>query len=222
MLVAAGAASRFGGTVSTVLRPLGGKPVLVRALAPFLVAVKKMALVVVIREEDRAAVQRLLPRARLVPGGATRAESVLNGIRALPADVHTILVHDAARPLVSADVVRRVLQTARLEGAAAPVRRVHDSLHRIEGASKEKPAFFRETLDRSAIVATQTPQAAQAQLLRDAYERLGEDALPATDEVGLLRSADVPVAAVKGDARNLKITTSADLALAERLLAHEV
>jgi len=222
VLVAAGSSSRYGGNVSKVLRPLSGKPVLVRALAPFLVAVKKMALVVVTREEDTAKVKRLLPRAKLVPGGATRAESVLNGLQALPADVHTILVHDAARPLVSADVVRRVLQTARLHGAAAPVRRVHDSLHRIEGATKEKPAFFLETLDRAAIVATQTPQAAQADLLRGAYEKLGEDALKATDEVAILKAAGVPVSAVKGDVRNVKITTAADLALAERLLADEL
>ena len=124
VLVAAGSSSRYGGTGSKLLRPLAGKPVLVRALAPFLVAVKRMALVVVAREEDRAAMQRVLPRAKFAGGGATRAESVLNGMRALPEGVHTILVHDAARPLVSADVVRRVLQMARLHGAAAPVRRV--------------------------------------------------------------------------------------------------
>ena len=221
VLVAAGSSSRFGGNVSKVLRPLAGKPVVVRALAPFLVAVKRLALVVVTREEDRAAVQRLLPRAKLVAGGATRAESVLHGIRALPADVHTILVHDAARPLVSADVVRRVLQAARLHGAAAPVRRVHDSLHRIERATTDKPAFFAESVDRSAIVATQTPQAAQADLLRGAYEQLGDGALTATDEVGLLRQVGVPVVAIRGDRRNLKITTTADLALAERLLADD-
>jgi 2-C-methyl-D-erythritol 4-phosphate cytidylyltransferase len=222
VLVAAGSSSRFGGTVSKVLRPLAGKPVLVRALAPFLVAVKRMALVVVARREDHPAMKRLLPRAHFVDGGPTRAASVLHGLRALPEEVHTVLVHDAARPLVSADVVRRVLKTARLHGAAAPVRRVHDSLHHIEGATQEKPAFFLASVDRSAIVATQTPQAAQADLLRRAYEQLGDEAFKATDEVGLLRAAGIPVAAVKGDGRNLKITTPADLALAERLLADEV
>lgn len=222
VLVAAGSSSRFGGTVSKVLRPLAGKPVLVRALAPFLVAVKRMALVVVARKEDQAAMRRALPRAKFAAGGATRAESVLNGIRALPDGVHTILIHDAARPLVSADIVRRVLQAARLHGAAAPVRGVRDSLHRIVGATKEKPAFFVETIDRSAVVATQTPQAAQADLLLQAYAELGDQALQATDEVGLLRAAGVPVVAVKGDSRNLKITTSADLALAERLIADDI
>ncbi len=218
VLVAAGSSRRFGGRVPKVLRPLGGKAVLVRALAPFLVAVEKMALVVVTRPEDRAQVKHLLPRARFADGGATRAESVLNGLRALPDGVQTVLVHDAARPLVSADLVRRVLGAARRHGAAAAVRRVHDSLHRIEGATEGKPALFVEPVDRSTLVATQTPQAAGADLLRRAYEELGEEALKATDEVGLLHAAKIPVAAVKGDARNLKITTPADLALAERLL----
>jgi len=221
VLVAAGSSRRFGGPLSKVLRPLAGKPVIVRSLAPFLVAVERMALVVVARPEDQPRIHRLLPRARLVAGGETRAASVLAGLEALPDAVEIVLVHDAARPLVSAGVVRRVLASARRHGAAAPVARVSDSLHRVEGATKERPALFVQTLDRSTIVRTQTPQAARADLLRRAYREGGSAALKATDEVGLLGAAGIPVAAVRGESRNVKITTPADLALAEHLLTEE-
>lgn len=218
VLLAAGSSRRYGGSLSKVLRPLAGKPVLVRALAPFLVAVERMALVVVLRPEDRVAVKRLLPRAPTVDGGDTRAESVRNGLAALPEAVEIVLVHDAARPLVSAGVVRRVLAAARKHGAAATVVRVLDSLHRVEGATREKPAFLREPVDRSTLVAAQTPQAARADLLRRAFEETGEEGLDATDEATLLGRVGIPVVPVLGDPTNLKITTSTDLALAERLL----
>lgn len=221
VLVAAGASRRFGGSTPKVLRLLGGSPVLVRALAPFLVAVEELAVVVAARREDRAAVRKLVPRAQVVLGGDTRAESVWNGVDALPAEADVILVHDAARPLVSVDLVRRVLSVARRDGAAAPVIGLSDTIHRIEGSTGEHPARFVETLDRSRLAAAQTPQAARAALLRRAFAEAGEARRTATDEVSLLLAAGIPVSAVQGDPRNRKITFAEDLALLERSLAEE-
>lgn len=221
VLVAAGASQRFGGSVSKVLRLLAGKPVIVRSIGPFLVAVESFTVVVAAREEDHRQIARLLPRAKLVKGGDTRAESVQNAITSMPASVDVVLVHDAARPLVSAGVVRRVLAAARKHGAAAPVIGVKDSIHRLTGATPDHPALITESLDRAALAAAQTPQGAKLALLKEAFAAAGDDLASATDEVSLLRRAEIPVAAVKGDKRNLKITTPQDLKLAEILLEKE-
>ncbi len=216
VLTAAGTSSRFGRVGGPkVLRLLAGKPVILRALAPFRIAVERLAVVVTARAEDVPAMRRLLLNdVRVVEGGATRAESVRRGVEALPEDVKVILVHDAARPLLSADLVRRVLAAARRDGAAAAMLPVVDSLHR---AIPEAAVGLRITdgLDREGVFAAQTPQAARADLLRRAVAAAGA---PDTDEIALLRRAGVPVTAVEGERWNFKITMPEDLELAERLL----
>jgi 2-C-methyl-D-erythritol 4-phosphate cytidylyltransferase len=219
VLTAAGASARFGRAgPPKVLRTLAGKPVLLRALAPFRVAVGDLAVVVTARDEDVAAVRRLvLSDVRVVPGGATRQESVRRGLEALPPRVEVVLVHDAARPLLSADLVRAVLAAAVRDGAAAAVLGVTDSLHRLVPAQGGDPRIG-EGVDRARVVAAQTPQAARADLLRRALAEAAAAGAVETDEVALLRRIGVPVTAVEGERWNLKITVPEDLDLAERLI----
>jgi 2-C-methyl-D-erythritol 4-phosphate cytidylyltransferase len=219
VLTAAGSSTRFGrGGVSKVLRTIAGKPVLLRALAPFRIAVRDLAVVVTARVEDVAAIRRLvLPEVRVVPGGETRQESVRRGVEALPADVAVVLVHDAARPLLSADLVRAVLAAAVRDGAAAAVLGVTDSLHRLVPNAGGDPRIG-DGVDRARLVAAQTPQAARADLLRRAIAEAEASGASDTDEIGLLRRAGIPVTAVEGERWNLKITVPEDLELAERLL----
>jgi 2-C-methyl-D-erythritol 4-phosphate cytidylyltransferase len=219
VLVAAGSSTRFGGTLSKVLRRLAGTPVILRSLAPFLAAVEDLFVVVAARREDVPAVRSLLPRATVVEGGAERQESVWRGLEAVPPTVQVALVHDAARPLVSAALVRRVLEAARRDGAAVPVVPVQDTLHRVAGPLGADGARVLEGVDRELLVAAQTPQAAHADLLRRALAAARAAGSSETDEVGALRRAGVPVTAVEGERWNLKITTPEDLELAERLLA---
>jgi 2-C-methyl-D-erythritol 4-phosphate cytidylyltransferase len=221
VLVAAGRSERFGGALPKVLVRLRGTPVLVRALKPFRVAVDALAVAIVARAEDVRAVERLVSRAAVVPGGATRAESVRLGVAALPADVETILVHDAARPLAGVVLVRRVLDAARRDGAAAPVLPVTESVHRLEPAAGDGPARLVEALDRSRIVVAQTPQAARADLLRRALAEAEAAGLEPTDEVQALLAAGIPVTAVPGERDNLKITVPEDLAFAEAFVGEE-
>jgi 2-C-methyl-D-erythritol 4-phosphate cytidylyltransferase len=222
VLLAAGPSRRFGGSVSKVLRRLAGTPVLVRALAPFLVGMERMALVIVARPGDHPTIKRLLPRAKVVAGGTHRVESLRQGIAALPEGVDVVLVHDAARPLATADLVRRVLAAARRDGAAAPILGVRDPLHEVtESPERGKPTLVGASIDRRRIGAAQSPQGAKIDRLRDALAKARDDGYEPEDEVALLHHADVPVTAVRGHPHNVRITVRDDLVVAEGLLRKE-
>jgi 2-C-methyl-D-erythritol 4-phosphate cytidylyltransferase len=151
-----------------------------------------------------------LPTIAVCVGGDTRAESVRRGIEALDEDITLVAVHDAARPLATRDLTRRVLAAARETGAAVPVIPVADTIHVPDDGGR-----IAQVLDRSRMRAAQTPQIARRDWLEAAYAR----ADGRTDEGGLLFAAGYPVALVDGDPDNLKITWPRDLAIAEALLA---
>ena len=219
ILTAAGASTRFGPGVSKVLRELAGAPVLVHGARAFREALGVTPVVVTARPGDVAAIralvrtERALAGAIVVEGGASRQASVAKGLAALPPGVDVVLVHDAARPLVSPALVRRVADAAARDGAAVPALPVTDSVHRADAAGR-----LVETLPRAALRAVQTPQAARLDLLRRAFAEADRAGREATDEVGLLVAAGIPVTAVPGDAWNRKLTESADLAWAEAYL----
>jgi 2-C-methyl-D-erythritol 4-phosphate cytidylyltransferase len=145
-----------------------------------------------------------------ITGGATRSESVRRGLDAVPAEADIIVIHDAARPLASAALFDAVIAAVR-DGAdgAIPGVAVTDTVKRVDGSRVV------ETLDRATLVAVQTPQAFKAAALRDAHAAGGE----ATDDAALVEAAGGTVVVVPGEARNIKITTPADLRVAEALLS---
>lgn len=149
--------------------------------------------------------------ASCVTGGATRAESVRAGVAEVPESALVILVHDAARPLVSDEVVERVLRPLS-EGydGVVPVLAVVDTLKRVSGQTVV------ETISRDDVVAAQTPQAFLAPALRRAF---GGDLSGFTDCAALVERTGGRVAVVDGDLRLLKVTTQGDLELVEALLA---
>ncbi len=145
-----------------------------------------------------------------VPGGATRSASVRAGLAAVPATAEVIVVHDAARPLAAVELFQAVV-AAVVAGADAAIPGValSDTVKRV------RDGRVVETLDRSALVAVQTPQAFGAEALRAAHRRGGE----ATDDAALVETAGGKVVVVPGDPGNLKLTRPADLALARAALA---
>ena len=147
----------------------------------------------------------------VVEGGASRTESVRCGLAAVPEDAEVIIVHDAARPLASDALFRAVIAAVATGGAdaAVPGLPLSDTIKVVDGAQT-----VTATLDRSALVAVQTPQAFSAELLRRAHAGGAE----ATDDAALLEALGATVRVVPGDPRNLKITTPADLGTAERLV----
>jgi 2-C-methyl-D-erythritol 4-phosphate cytidylyltransferase len=149
--------------------------------------------------------------ASVVTGGASRADSVRAGLAEVPDEALVVLVHDAARPLVTDDVVERVLAPLS-EGfdGAVPGLPLADTVKRVENG------IAVETLDRSRLVTVQTPQAFAAEALRRAYA--GDGPVDATDCASLVESRGGRIRVVDGDPRLLKITTKADLALVESWL----
>ena len=147
----------------------------------------------------------------VVEGGASRTESVRCGLAAVPEEAEVIIVHDAARPLASDALFRAVIAAVATGGADAAVPGVplSDTIKVVDGAQT-----VTATLDRSALVAVQTPQAFSAELLRRAHAGGAE----ATDDAALLEALGATVRVVPGDPRNLKITTPADLGTAEHLV----
>ena len=145
-------------------------------------------------------------------GGEQREDSVLQGLRVVPPGVKYILIHDAARPLVSPAVIRRVLGAARRFGAAIPVVPVKDTLKRVSGDR------VKMTLDRSVLRAVQTPQGFKFDTILRAFRKAGAKASRMTDDAAVAEAAGVRVRVVEGDPVNFKVTTPEDLRHAKDLV----
>jgi 2-C-methyl-D-erythritol 4-phosphate cytidylyltransferase len=223
VIVAAGSSRRMGGAAprSKLLIALGGETVLIRSLRAFEATPLVDEILVVAREEDLEAFRELAQSAgitklsRVIAGGATRSESVRAGVAGVAAETQWVAVHDAARPLVTPELITRVLQTAATEGAALVAIPVVDTLKESsDGEHSER------TIPRERVWIAQTPQvfprADLLQLLTDAAAEPDSDA--PTDESALWEEHRGPVAFVRGSASNAKITTPEDVALAEAWL----
>lgn len=211
LIVAAGAGERLGGGLPKQYRLLGGKPMLVRAIDA-LAAHPAISLIRVAVGAGQEALARDALGARdvgeLVTGGATRADSVRNGLDGLAGDA--VLVHDAARPFCPPEIIDRLLAALEFHDGAAPVLKVGDTIARA-GATLD------EAVDRDGLVRVQTPQSARLESLRKAYGAW--TGAPPTDETSVLRAAGMSVAAVAGSALLDKITTAGDFERAEQWLA---
>lgn len=218
LVAAAGASSRMGG-VNKLLEPLDGVPVLVRTLVSFQLAEEVDEIVVAAREEDLVDISRLCHTygitkcAKVVRGGESRAHSVL--LAALEASPESALlaVQDGARPLVTPELIGRVVSAAARCGAAAPAVAVKDTVKAV----REDGAVER-TLDRDALRAVQTPQVFEASLLKAALQSALESGVPVTDDCSAVERLGKVVFLVEGEEENLKITTPVDLILAEAIL----
>lgn len=216
VLAAAGSGERLGSDRPKAFARLGELPLLAESLGRLEESEWIDSIVVVAPsgwEEPAILLAEEIGASKVVAcvtGGATRAESVRAAVEEVPADAAIIVVHDAARPLLDDAIVERVLQPL-AEGwhgavAALPLA---DTVKRVRGRDVV------ETVDRSDLVAAQTPQAFLADWLRTA---LGGDVAGATDCASLVEAANGRVAVVPGDRRLVKVTEPADLALVDRLL----
>jgi 2-C-methyl-D-erythritol 4-phosphate cytidylyltransferase len=221
ILPAAGVSSRFG--ANKLIEKLSGKPVLWHSLRAFTRRDDVTQIVVPtndyssLHEALTAAGSSLLvdPRLNFCPGGTTRAQSVLQGLNELSGDVKWVAIHDAARPLVSQQLIDDVLAAAAEHGAAVPALPVQLT---IKQAAGPLPARVERTVPRHELWAMQTPQVMRRADLLDAFARCPIALDQITDDAQLLELIDQPVWLVAGDGRNIKITTPTDLAMAEAMM----
>jgi len=215
IIAAGGRGTRFGGDRLKQLLPIGGRSVLERSVAAFLDHPSVDEVVVALPQALVDDPPQYLRNVRLVVGGERRQDSVANAFRAAASTSDIIVIHDAARPFASADLIARTIAAAVESGAAVAAVQSRDTVKSVASTSApaEDGRYVRQTLDRMSIYLAQTPQAFRRDVLRDALA-LGVDA---TDEASLAERAGHTVRIVDGDASNIKITTPDDLVIAEAI-----
>jgi 2-C-methyl-D-erythritol 4-phosphate cytidylyltransferase len=201
IIPAAGSGARFGGEVPKQYLTLGGRSILDLVIDRFLAITFVDELIVAVaadrREPDRE-------RVRFVAGGSSRQESVSNAL-AVADGFDLVAVHDAVRPFFPTAMVRALLDAAGEVGASVPVLPVTDTIHATRDAE------IVATLERSTLVAAQTPQCFRLEILRDVLARAARGGDMGTDEAGLAARYGFSVRVVAGDPMNFKITTREDL-----------
>ncbi|MFE3601854.1 2-C-methyl-D-erythritol 4-phosphate cytidylyltransferase [Streptomyces sp. NPDC059096] len=228
VIPAAGRGVRLGPGAPKALRALGGTPMLIHAVRA-MAASRAVSLVVVVAPPDGAPeVKNLLDAHALpgrtdylvVPGGETRQESVRRGIDALPEAITSVLVHDAARPLVPVETVDAVVEAVR-DGAPAvvPALPLADTVKQVEPREKGEPEPVVATPERSLLRAVQTPQGFDRATLERAHRTVAQVGDGATDCAGMVERLGAPVVVVPGHEEAFKVTRPLDLVLAEAVLA---
>lgn len=215
VIVAAGSASRMGG-IDKVMAPLGGEPMILRTVRAFEDCEAVKEIVIVTREDLMGPIAEqcsgFTKIRSVVQGGSSRQESVKLGLLAFSKEVRLAAVHDGARPLVSGELIDKVIRAAHSYGAAAPAIPVKDTIKVFEGG------FIAATPDRSTLRAVQTPQVMDRDLLLGALEKAEQEGTALTDDCSAVEHIGMRVRLVEGEERNLKVTTPLDLKIAELLL----
>jgi len=217
VIVAAGTSSRVGGEELKQFRFVAGKPMLLHGIQAFMA------------RDDVAVVVCVLPRAQLGDpppwifqcdtdrlllsnGGRERGESVANGLAEVPADVEVVLVHDAARPLVDAATIDRVVAEARRGHGAVAALPITDTIKEVDDEGR-----VIRTIDRHRLWRAQTPQGFPREMLERAYAAAREAGVAATDCAALCERLNLPVVVVRGSERAMKVTEEGDFARLEAI-----
>lgn len=216
IIAAGGRGARFAARQPKQLLALGGVPILQRSIEAFahsaLIDDIVVALPAELAADPPAYARSASKRIEVVEGGERRQDSVARAFASVEGRAGIVVVHDAARPLVTDDLIRRTIEAAQRDGAAIAALPARDTVKRADAQR-----MIAGTLPRQEIFLAQTPQAFRVEVLRAALA-LANVATEATDEAMLAEQAGHPVRLVEGDPRNIKITTPDDLAIAESLI----
>src|SRR5208337_603165 len=221
IIPAAGLGVRMGTDTPKQFLSLEGVPIFIYTLRKFAACDVIDEVLLALRDEDRERAQSDIDRegfgktVRLVTGGATRQETVARALAQAPPATEVVVVHDAVRPFVDVDIIRRVVEAARSQGA------VILGVPSVDTVKQVQQRTILGTLPRERIVLAQTPQAFRADLLREAINRAVEDGFNGTDESSLVERLGHQVTVLMGSDRNIKITKPTDLPLARLYIAQE-
>ncbi len=209
VLAAAGSGSRFGSDTPKQFLSLEGKPLYLHALEHFSSFFEVAVLVLPEgwKEKVETQVQSLSYRERLILeiGGPQRQDSVYLGLNRLGEEIEIVLVHDAARPFISTELISSVIEQTRQHQACVPVVPVRDTLKEVSDGRIVR------TLDREGLSLVQTPQGFEINLLKRAFQQAIQDGFCGTDEATLVERLGSPVHVVAGESSNLKVTRKEDL-----------
>jgi 2-C-methyl-D-erythritol 4-phosphate cytidylyltransferase len=219
VIVAAGEGVRMGDGPRKQYRYLGKFPILTYTLFGFDKNPKVNDIVLVLPASDIAfcwekiiAPLDFQKRIQLVSGGSTRQESVYNGLRAVENDCNIVVIHDSVRPLVSSRLITRSVAGAQEYGACIAAVPAEDTLKIV------KNDIIQKTISRDRVWMAQTPQAFRYDLIMKAHEAARKEQFNGTDDAALIERLGIEVHVIKGDPRNIKITTPGDLKVAEAIL----
>lgn len=217
ILVAAGGSHRMGIGKTKILEDIGGQTVIRRTLSAFERSVSVNSVTVVCRPADLEILRResagLKKPVNFVTGGKTRQQSVRMGVHAMP-DCDYCVIHDGARPLITPSLIDRVCADAAMHGASAAAVPSKDTCKIVDDRG-----FVKQTPQRSALMAVQTPQVFQLELYRQALAEAVRDGMDFTDDCQLMEYTGHPVHLIMGDYQNIKLTTPEDFKIARALLA---
>ena len=217
VIVAGGTGTRVGGEELKQFRWVAGKPMLLHSVQAFMARPDVGTVVCVLPQQYagdpppwlfQCDVDRLL----VSLGGRTRSESVANGLDDLPDEAQIVLVHDAARPLVDATTVDRVVESVRAGTSAIAALPVVDTLKEVDAEG-----MIVRTVDRDRLWRAQTPQGFPRHVIVDAHRRATREHISATDDAALCERLGIPVRVVRGAERAMKITEPGDFSRAEAL-----
>jgi len=221
IIPAAGTGIRMGGATPKQFLSLEGVPIFIHTLRKFAAAEPIDEIFLGLRAEDTERAQKEIDHehfsklVRLIEGGASRQETVARCLAEAPATTELVVVHDAVRPFVALDMIQRVVEAARKDGAAILGIPSVDTVKQIERQ------MILGTIPRERIVLAQTPQAFRYEIIREAFEHAMADGFNGTDESSLVERQGYRVTVLMGSDRNIKITKPSDLPLARLYIAQE-
>lgn len=219
---AAGQGKRMGLGFNKVFTELSGKPILIQTLLSFSRCDCVDELIVAVNPNDVELVRKVLAKIpglkpyKVVAGGSERQYSVYNGLMAVNPQSDIVLVHDAARPLVSEQVIKNVVNEVLISGSAVCAVPAKDTIATINDMG-----FIGSVPDRSTMWIIQTPQGFKKDILVEAEKKAQEEDFLGTDESSIVRRMGRNVKLVMGDYNNIKITTPTDLVMAEMMFGHK-
>ena len=222
IIPAAGQGKRMAAGVNKVFLELSGKPILSRTVKRFSECKDVDRLIIVVAEEEIAAIKRLLvgiPNVKpfeVVAGGSERQYSVANALKVVSDETDIVLVHDGARPLVSEDTIKKVIAAAMENGAAIAAVPEKNTVKIVNNDS-----FVMRTPDRATLWEVQTPQGFKREIIEQAYKQAEKESFLGTDDSSLVERLGIPVKVVMSEYQNIKITTPEDLLVGEAFVREQ-
>lgn len=215
ILVAGGRGRRFGGETPKQFAPVKGRMLLAHTLEALAAYPGLEGITLVLPEEHLEQVRGKVPcriPLRMTLGGVERADSVFAGLETVPPEIESVFVHDAVRPCVSQDLLKRLHEASRWHAAVIPALRPADTVKEVDADGR-----VTRTLDRSRLVMVQTPQVFRREILRESFLKAQSTMTMSahTDCASLVEASDHPVVTVPGDPENIKVTTPRDLSLVD-------